>query len=204
MNPYRVTLDRIELPRALFRREPYILAVISTESQEGGEINIRTEPARGINRNNAWAADLELLPLAPHGWCALDIVVMESDAGARRAGERISSARSRLTDTKLGKALTSGAKKVGSAGVAVAGVIEVAGRLASLLMANGDDVLARFSLRFDGGDPAPWSHEAPRIRVYGRFCGAEAPAAVVISGPSPAAPVAEAPEPKVKRRGRRK
>lgn len=148
-------LDRLDLPGARVRREPYIVAVTVTE-RPLSDVRVHTKPFRRVTRSRPVDQTVELhAPCDPGGFFACDLVIMESDADFRRAGDLIAGARHLMTDTALGRAVTAGLG-LGSLGLAGAGVREALDVLAGRLKDNGDDQIDRFEIRVTNED-ARWS-----------------------------------------------
>ncbi len=119
-------------------------------AQIEGATTILTEPAAGIRRGNPLVLDLVLFEGDPGPWLFCRGVVMESDQGERKAGQRLDEARHAVDATGLGQALVSGISQ--ATGVAGALLEEATGVILNLLKANGDDTLAHFEIRIIGAD----------------------------------------------------
>jgi hypothetical protein len=166
-------LDEIRLPGArLFTREPYVVAVAVCETTRDTEVRVQTQPVEGVKKSRpAKGLGVELLaPTDPGSYIACRLLVMESDNDHRRAAERIDHARHLLSTTALGRAIVTG---IAGAGVAAVAVDEAAGIVATLLRADGDDVLLEETLRIEGDDLAAhtWDVAGGKAEVTLRLAG---------------------------------
>lgn len=150
--------DRIELPRAVLPREPYLVS-ISTSEHSREPLQVRSEPVK-VRRGHPAAMVLPLWPPGDVGsWLHCSILLMESDEGLRRAGSVVETAMALLQAMPADVAL---ATAFGPSGVRIR---QIAGGLAKLLRQNGDDELLRADLRLDAGNGyragQSWTLESP-------------------------------------------
>ncbi len=165
--------DRLELPRALLRREPYLVTTTLCEGLSGNGIHVETTPATGVTKRRPLdLGPLELLPpRLPGSFIASSILVMESDEGARRAGGLLENIAHRIRHSAVGQVIVG--KGFGSLGSAGQALDQLAHLVARHLAKNGDEVMGQFQVRLEPeGDewkPRAWAVENPRVKLHLRL-----------------------------------
>lgn len=151
--------DLVELPSAIFKREPYLVALVATGTT--GRVEVRSQVFKGIRRKHPLHLNgFELLPVGDTGgFVAARVVVMESDAGFRRLGRLLDKGLSAAKKIPAGRAFVAG-----FANVAVAGknVTEVLDEVIGLLKDNKDDEMFVTDVELERRDDRWWFTEGPR------------------------------------------
>lgn len=138
--------DRVELPEAIFRREPYLVALVASGTTKG-EIEVKSQIFKGIHRKRPlFLNGFELYPVGDTGgFLTARIVVMESDAGFRRLGRLIEKGREQIREIPSGARLAQGVADIGIAGVSVGEALD---KVVEVLKGNADDEMLTTDVRF--------------------------------------------------------